>query len=176
MRGLKLSLGIVLFCIVILPGSTVGAHVLVTDEEKSTGAILHVIPDDDPIAGKKSTLFFDIQDKIVESDSTVILTITPQRGGESEFVKTAIDGSLVTAEYVFPNQGAYEIRYTVQTDDRDYVFVNSMRVSRGVTLDEIDTSRYVWAEGIVFACGAITALCIIIAWNRRSAIAAQSKF
>ncbi len=176
MRGLVSLLGLGIVCIVAMQGSTVSAHVLVMDEEKSAGAILHVIPDDDPVAGKKSTLFFDIQDKIVANGSAVTLTITPQYGGEREFVKTTIAGSLVTAEYIFPSQGVYEIRYTVKTDSDYYVFVDSMRISRGVALAKFDESRHIWAEAILLACAVAAVLCMIIAWNRRDAIVAQSKF
>ncbi len=48
------------FSIIIFP-SLVTAHVVKSD--KSIGAVLHIDPDDDPIAGEKSTFFFDIKDK-----------------------------------------------------------------------------------------------------------------
>lgn len=39
------------------------AHVLVSDESNTVGAVLHITPDDDPIAGESAHIFFDVQDK-----------------------------------------------------------------------------------------------------------------
>src|SRR5690606_15978623 len=92
----------------ILAGSSY-AHVLVRDTSGSKGAILHIIPDDDPIAGKKATLYFDAQD-VFDDDVRTGLSITRDDNGEAVVVETKRDGSLVTAEYIFPARGVYNLR------------------------------------------------------------------
>lgn len=50
-----------LLILLVIPIGTADAHVLKSDG--SVGAILHVSPDDDPIAGVQTDFFFEIKDK-----------------------------------------------------------------------------------------------------------------
>lgn len=54
--------------VLILPAS-VSAHVLITDKNNQIGSVLHITPDDDPIAGQPSALYFDIESKNVSTDN-----------------------------------------------------------------------------------------------------------
>ncbi len=51
----------IVICLLFLKVPTVSAHFLATDN--NIGAILHIDPDDDPIAGSPSTIFFEFKDK-----------------------------------------------------------------------------------------------------------------
>lgn len=145
------------------------AHVLVTDQTGKNGAILHIVPDDDPIAGKEATLFFDTQNNLLEDTSKVSLTISRDGSGESVSVETKVDGSLVSVNYTFSTQGVYQLRYEIN----GYVFEQSIRVSRGST-DTVINTQHTWAEGLLIGCGVLLASLVIVAWNRRKDIARQS--
>lgn len=154
--------------------TSVSAHVLITDTTQSHGAILHIIPDDDPIAGQESTLYFDTQARLLGgNENTSSLTITDQ-SGEQVVIATAIDGTLITAAYTFPAQGVYQLTFTVRSAGKTYTFEHSQRVSRGTVGSALDTPSYVWAEalGIVSTLG-LTGLVLIIIRHRKR-IAQQS--
>lgn len=85
--------------------TSVSAHILQTDG--SIGAIMHVNPDDDPIAGAPSTFFWEFKDttnqfKIENCDCTVSIL---QNG------KTIDEEPLTTPDftYTFPEKNVYQI-------------------------------------------------------------------
>lgn len=173
---MKYIVGIVIavFAVVML-AHTASAHVLVTDQTGSNGAILHIVPDDDPIAGKQAMLFLDTQKDLLNSTSSVTLTISSEvHGQESATVK--IDGALVTAQYIFPSQGVYTIRFDITTNGVAHVFEQNLRVSRGVVSGTHETGNHAWAEGLLIGCGVLFLALGIIAWNNRKGIARQSIF
>lgn len=151
------------------------AHVLIRDISGSKGAILHIIPDDDPIAGKKATIFFDMQNT-TNSIHKATLDITRQNSHETVSVKTALDGSLITADFIFPRQGVYLLKYQIEVGSETYIFEQSTRISRGVAVGAVDKTRHTWAEGLLVACGTVFAVLLIVAFNRRRDILEQSKF
>lgn len=173
----KLSLvtlaGLISFA--LLPVQNAFAHVLVRDTSGSKGAILHIIPDDDPIAGKRATLFFDMQND-AKNVSKITLDITQQGYDKSVSVKTSLEGSLVTADFTFPSQGVYLLKYRVDVDGKTYIFEQSTRISRGAIIGSVERRHRTWAEGLLAACGISLAALIIIAFNRRHDIAKQSTF
>lgn len=152
---------------------TTAAHVLITDDSRSKGAILHIIPDDDPIAGEKAVLYFDTQGGLLSDDAKVSLSIRDSGGDETQVV-TKTDGSLVTAEYTFPVQGVYQLQYTVQATGKTYEFSQAQRVSRGDVGSALDKPSYAAAEIGVLASALGLVLLLIVAFNRRHSIAAQS--
>lgn len=158
-----------------LQTNSVNAHVLVTDETKQRGAILHIIPDDDPIAGQLSTIYFDIQ-TTQQAISDASVTIRSQKG-QAETVNVEIDGSLVIAEYTFPYQGLYSLEFMINSgDDISYTFTYSQRVSRGVSESALDRPTHAWAEALFIASSALFVFLVILAINRRRTIAVHSKF
>jgi hypothetical protein len=175
MKKLLLLSAVVFVGIVSVPVQNAYAHILVRDSSESKGAILHIIPDDDPIAGKKATLFFDMQNDI-NGTNKVTLNITRQSSHESVPVETALDGSLITADFTFPSQGVYLLKYQIEVDGEIYVFEQSTRISRGVAVGTVDKVRHMWAEGLLMACGVIFAVLCIVAFNRRRDILEQSRF
>ncbi len=162
--------------LVVLQADSTNAHVLITDETQTKGAILHIIPDDNPIAGKPATLFFDTQGGILNDTSEVVLTIMRKDTSESSTVETKRDGSLVTADYAFPAQGIYKLRYDIVSDATQYSFVQTTRISRGIIAEPVLASRYIWAEALLIACGVGTMLIAILVFNRRRLIMDQSSF
>lgn len=170
----KLILGLFLFTFMFVPAHSVSAHVLVTDETNTNGAILHINPDDDPIAGEQATLYFDAQNQLIKPDSSVVLTIKDADGNE-QVVETEISSSLVTANFIFPRQGVYDISYVLINNGNTYIFKKSQRVSRGVTGGASFNQTYAWAEALLVLSGVSFVLLLILAFNRRKEIAEQSK-
>ena len=151
------------------------AHVLIHDTGGANGAILHIVPDDDPIAGKKATLFFDMQAR-AGKDTKVNLTIRREGADEAVPVKTSLDGSLATADFIFPSQGVYYLEYEVKSANTVSLFKQSTRVSRGTVVGAVNKPRHGWAEGLLVACAGIIAALAVVAFNRRHDIAKQSRF
>lgn len=171
----KLAVIAGLLASIIMPVQPVFAHVLITDGTKTKGAILHIVPDDDPIAGQQATLYFDAQDRFMASDSSIQLSIRDAAGNE-KIVKTKLDGALVTATYTFPAQGVYNLAFTVTSNGKTYVFSHVQRVSRGATASAVDRPVHTWAEALLFVSGVGFALLAIVAYNKRKDIAKQSTF
>ena len=151
------------------------AHVLIHDTSSTNGAVLHIVPDDDPIAGKKATLFFDMQAR-AGKDTKVNLTIRRDGADKAVPVKTSLDGSLVTTDFVFPSQGVYHLEYKVKSKDSISLFRQSTRVSRGTIIGTTYKPRYGWAEGLLVLCITTIVVLGIVAFNRRHEIAKQSTF
>lgn len=167
---------LVMFSFSLFVGQRAYAHVLVTDQTGKKGAILHIVPDDDPVAGKNSTLFFDLQDDLLDDEGKVTLSIAQTGKNKPIKVKTKKDGSLVTASYIFPHQGVYFIRYDIKTLGFNYTFHQTTRVSRGLVAETLEKPRYTWAEGLLVGCGVSLLCLVILAWNHRKGIIRQSTF
>ncbi len=158
---------------------TAHAHVLLTDDSGQTGAILHINPDDDPVAGEPSTLFFDIQNQSFSSHAhQVSLTVTDEEGVAAD-VPVSVANSSASATYIFPAQGAYRITLSAAADGaataHAHTFTHTQRVSRGAAGSVLDKPVHVWAEaGIVASvCGLL--VLAIVTFNRRKEIADCSK-
>lgn len=107
---------IVLFFFLILTQPAV-AHTLQTDG--TIGAVLHISPEDDPIAGDISSFFFEIKDTAdnftsrlcectvtIEKNSKILLT-------QPVFQDTNEDNQTnLTMIYTFPETGIYKITLT----------------------------------------------------------------
>lgn len=165
----------ILFMVIFMP-QIASAHVLITDEKNSTGAILHITPDDDPIAGQEATIYFDTQNRLPSHRNDSITLEIIDSFGERKAVDTKISGNLATATYVFPSQGAYELLFTVTADNETHIFKHSQRVSRGTSGDPLNRPTYAWAEISLIVCGSLFLVLFIVAVNNRKDIAVQSKW
>lgn len=158
----------------LVTGQPASAHVLISDETGSKGAILHIIPDDDPVAGQKATLFFDTQNDLLSDRSNVKLTIKND-SGEQVDVPTKTSGSLATADYLFPAQGHYTLTYAIAANGKTVTFVQSQRVSRGTIGSALDRPTYTWAELLTIGSSIGLALLAVAMINHRKEIAQHSK-
>ena len=171
----KIIIAVLILAVLLIPAEQVSAHVLVTDGSKTQGAILHIIPDDDPVAGERATLYFDMQNKLGGRAKRVTLSIVNTQGVKDE-VDVTRSGTLATASYTFATQGVYDLTYTVNTDETDYVFQQSQRVTRGVAANTMNTPQYAWAEMLLIGGAVSLGILAIVAFNRRKMIARQSTF
>lgn len=160
----------------------VSAHVLLRNEEETIGAVFHANPEDDPIAGQRSELYFDIQDK---NSSVRIpydgydLFITNEAGEEVQ-VETGVSDSTIIAGYTFPSQGLYimTLRSQPKYDEiQKIVLTDSIRVTRGVVgAGTVPDETHDTAEILLIASGTLFLVLGVTAFNNRRAIIAKSKF
>lgn len=158
--------------LILVPIPT-SAHVLISDTDRQVGAVLHINPDDDPIAGEPSGLFFDIQNTDVSHDNySFSLTVTDS-DGEQTPVPITVSGSTVSASYVFPHQAAYTIVLKAEPTDtamKTLYFEQAQRVSRGVIHGSVSTPTHAWAEMGLVAGGCSLLVIGVIGYNKRKEI------
>ncbi|MCA9338272.1 hypothetical protein KC949_01830 [Candidatus Saccharibacteria bacterium] len=152
------------------------AHVLITDSTHSKGTILHINPDDDPIAGEESNFFLNTQDLNTGDGGKIFLTITNLATGENRQVNAPIIQKSAKLDYTFPTQGVYNLVFTVKSKTQQYKFSYDLRVARGLNLNNTKNTYRAWAD-ILAICSTIGIVVIlIIALNRRRDISKQSTF
>ena len=82
------------------------AHVVESDQ--SIGAVLHIDPDDDPIAGEVSTFFFDIKDKTGRfQENNCLCKLRIQQDGQTLYEELFNQPGGGT--YTFPSRGIYAV-------------------------------------------------------------------
>ena len=111
---MKKILFIFLLSISFAPTAIVSAHVLKTDG--TMGAVLHVDPNDSPVAGKSSSIFFDLKDSsgkftIENCDCTVSVA----QNGKTIFDRKIV--SLAPVSFTFPEIAVYDVRMTGAAKD-----------------------------------------------------------
>lgn len=169
-RILLYTAGIITPLFLLLNTPIANAHVLITDTTEQIGAILHVQPDDDPIAGTEDTLFFDIQNKnLPETISNINLTITDAQG-KTQVIPTTSRKNTVSAKYTFPAQGLYTLTLSLQSAQTPYQFVHAQRVARGSIPSDESSPRFIWAEITLVVTGCVALGLLILYCNRRSSV------
>ncbi len=146
------------------------AHVLIQDDSKSVGAVLHVNPDDDPIAGKASELSLELQTILPVQRAT--LTISD--GQSMQTVPLTAANTAASGHYTFPSQGVYGLTFTTATANKTYSFHFTQRVSRGVN-GQMPRQTHAWADIMLIACGSLLAVLLVLAVVRRVIIVRNSK-
>lgn len=164
---------IIFLCLLLclaLP-SPARAHVLLHDPQRKIGAVLHVTPDDDPVAGEPSSLVFDIQDQTVTSEAYSFTLQISDSLGSSEVVPISTSGTIISASHSFPAQGLYHIELRadpVETSKQAFTLNHSQSISRGITTTSPLPASHTFAEiGLIAsACGLI--VLGILFWNNRA--------
>ena len=147
-----------IFCLVLFTPAAAQAHVLQRDSSGKIGALLHITPDDNPIAGEQSNIYIDLQ-PLPPGELTVVLEITTA-GGSSEAVAAELVGSGARAQHTFPAQGVYELRLTITSNSDTYALAFTQRVSRGVGSADVQQTHS-WAEAVLFV-GAAAAIILAV--------------
>ena len=152
------------------------AHMLLKDAAGEKGTILHITPDDDPIAGERTSIVFEVQDTSSDKRSTTAKLAIIDDQDHTTNVPARVQGKTVTAAYIFPRQGLYTLVLSIQQGDTStHRFTESQRVSRGVINSATVYSPPLWA-GAGLLCTVMTAIAVtIIAFSRRKAINTYSK-
>lgn len=157
----------------ILLGSSARAHVVIKDQTNTYNSILHITPDDDPIAGKISQLFFDIQGLKIKEDSQPTLEIKGDNA--HDIIDTKVDKNFVSADYTFKNTGLYKLKLTIESaDDEAFIFEYSQRIVRGEGAEGLD-ARHAWAEIIMVAASTGLLVLATVAFSKRKRILDKNK-
>lgn len=162
--------------LVLQSTSNISAHILIADESGRYGAVLHILPGDDPAVNEPAQLFFDIKGDDFRADTYEFSLVIRNENGESiDTVIGNVGATSVQAETVFPARGVYKIELVGEKKPGDrLVFRHTQRVVRGDGGGVNASSRYIWAEvGLVAAITGIIAI-VIIMISRRVAIAAYT--
>jgi hypothetical protein len=175
----KLIAGMVLLGLILLPVSA-KAHVLIADTGRQTGAVLHVTPDDDPIAGKPSDLFFELDASKISSTTHALTLSAANSTGAQTSIPAHARGNTVSAAYTFPSQGVYTISLAaepLQPGEQRYEFSHTQRISRGTALAaQPKAPQHDWAYAAVVASTSVMVVLGIVAYNKGNDIIAYSKF
>lgn len=158
----------------------VQAHVLFVDKNTNVAAVFHSNPNDDPIAGENSELFFDIQDasssvRIPYSGYDLMVT---NETGERTTISTTASGTSVKAEYVFPSQGLYKLSLRSQPKYDQFqkvVIEGSLRINRGIGSSQVVQSNALPTTGLIVSLTALAMLAIVFS-NNRQLISRKSTF
>lgn len=108
---LKISLVTLYFAYLYFP-SSIFAHE--TESSNGIGAILHIDPGDAPIAGQKSTLFFEFTDMEGKLDlNNCLCSLQITKDGQEVFKQEftgmpGTEGTSGTFDYTFPQAGVYK--------------------------------------------------------------------
>lgn len=134
------------------------------------GAVLHVTPDDDPVAGELSGLVFDIQDQSVTNKTYSFALQIIDLSGNSQIIPISINNSVISASHIFPAQGLYRIELRgdpVNTAEQPLTFTHSQLISRGSILTHRPSPKFALAEiGLVTSSCGLAVLGILF-WNNR---------
>lgn len=153
------------------------AHMFSKDTMAGSGSVLHITPDDDPIAGEQASLVFDIKDLSAAGKQAVAkLTITDDQNKEA-IVPAHVRDNTVAAEYTFPRQGLYKIALSIEQDDiQTHHFAQSQRVNRGIISSvTVMNSPPLWAVVGATSAGVAAMGVVFAAFIRRKAINNYSK-
>lgn len=176
MHKLLLGTSVVFLCI-CLSYANAQAHVLIKSDDASASAILHVSPDDDPIAGKTATLFFDIQGvSALKNSYDVQLSATDETYTNIVSRTTMRDGG-VLATLTFPAQGLYRLQLELRQKESPFAtttFTHSQRVARGA--GATPPVQHAWADSLRLLSVILLISLGIAAFNNRENILLRSKF
>jgi hypothetical protein len=130
-----------IFSFTVIFSTPVLAHVLKNDG--AIGAILHVTPDDDPIAGEKTDFFFDIKDKQGKfTRQSCDCNVSIFKGEEQLFSQALFasnpdpNSKIAVISFTFPEKNIYKIRVSGSPNTPDafqpFNLEYDLRVARGM--------------------------------------------
>lgn len=152
-----------------LPAS---AHVILRDGE--AGAVLHIAPGDDPVAGLVSGLFYEIKAPGSLAGADTTLTILRQNN-PAEIVPTHLKGDTVAGEYTFPVRNIYTLKLVVRQIgvSKPLIFTHVVRVSRAIKGTAQAVPAPVWAKvGLLLSAWGML-VCVGVFLTRRKTITSK---
>jgi hypothetical protein len=135
------------------------AHVLKTDG--TIGAVLHIDPEDDPIAGQDASIFFEFKDtknqfKVENCNFNVVIT---EDGQELSRQQLADSSSHII--YSFPHKGIYTVTVSGVPNNgsfQQFSLSYDVRVAREGTSTNTSPNHLPWITAGVLALGLPLAL------------------
>ncbi len=169
------------FFIFLFLTQSVEAHILKTDE--NIGAVLHIDPDDDPIAHEQSSFFFEFKDKENKfkpenCDCTFSITEDKKEIYSQSLFQNNTNPSLASASifYTFPEKNIYQVtiigKPTSPNAFQPFTLLYDIRVdreSKSLSPDQNSTQRnWFIGHGLHFLLGGVVFICVIIALRKKS--------
>jgi len=162
---LKLVLIVLVISNLSLGINVVSAHVLKTDG--NIGAVMHVNPDDDPIAGLDSSFYFEFKDKSGKFDPAKCDCNAVILENGKELFKTAIfaqSASLTSSSFTFnfPEKNVYQLKVIGTANDnsfQNFTLNYDIRVAKDASNE---TNKIISNESIIIIGGIIALIALII--------------
>ena len=89
--------------------SLVSAHVVSRDESSNSGVLVHATPNDDPIVGIQSELFFELEDDTLSTKNFIYTIQVVSPDYKKEPITTYVLGDkTIGAKYTFQQIGSYQ--------------------------------------------------------------------
>lgn len=147
------------------------AHTLIPSENGANSVMIHVTPEDDPIAGEPSTFLLTLTDPLDASYETATVKVSSLETKYEKLLTAKIDGRLVSAEYVFPTQGLYRVELNIPSRNlsSSLVFVYTVQVERGVKANANEKRvmpKYI--KGILIIGNALLFVVVLAAFGRKN--------
>jgi len=166
-----LAIGILALLCALIPAQLAFAHVLITDDTGTYGAILHIDPGDNPVAGQPATLILDTQQ--LAGTTTVAIG---DAAGHTTTLATHTVGSMAEVHYTFPSQGVYSLVFTVHSSHHSYIFHQSQLISQGTVAQPLTQPHHQWARALLVTSLAGLGLLVAILLGRWRLITRQSTY
>lgn len=149
------------------------AHVIISDQTKKVGAVLHITPNDDPVAGQFAGLSFDIKsDEDISNWAVQLKVLRPD--DKQDVVDTYTTVNNVYGEYTFRGRGVYGLqleikpKFSINPPTR---FVYYFKINRAVTGKGLAVKPPFWAQaGILVSLWVIAVLTTLVYKYRRQII------
>lgn len=143
----------------LLPTAPASSHTL--ERNDSIGAVLHINPDDDPVAGENTSIFFDVKDQSGKfAASKCVCSFSVNENGR-QIEDKQINGT--TAEYSFPRRAVYIISINGQPrqtgDFQPFTLSYTVRVDKGANAT---TNQRPLVPTIIFAIVALATVGAVI--------------
>lgn len=133
---MKKLCALVLLCLLTVSAHVVSAHVLEFDN--GIGAVLHIEPQDEPIAGQDAGFLFEFQDKNGNFDARACacrLTIMDTQNDQlADMALSASARNAASANFVFPKRGTYTLRLSGSSTNQNAF--SSFELSYTVRVDK----------------------------------------
>ncbi len=154
------------------------AHTLVKDSTNTVGAIYHITPEDDPIAGKTTAIYFEVESKIDLNTSTVNLMISSRTSGFKQDIPVKIHDHTVSALFNFPVRELYFLRLSIVSNDavhKEMTFTSSQQVTHSANDEHSDAIAPAWAKAGLTVTILATIFLFGLGYKRWHLIRQQSK-
>lgn len=171
MRFTALTL-VIVSIIVCGPQVHTYAHVLLREDSGKLSAVLHINPDDDPIAGRVADVFFDLEGRDIRPIDTPVTISVQKPDGSIDVIQRQLDANGdVGLKYTFMVKGTYALRLELSGQDgTPFTLSHTQYVERGQAANS-STLQHPFAELLlVISISAFAILAILGVVNKREII------
>lgn len=139
--------------------------------DSGIGAVLHVDPGDDPIAGEPSKIIFEFKDienrfDLSNCDCKIVVTGEGKEILSQSLKPVALDQKLSSVTpIIFPEKNIYKLKVTgksYQTDFTDFELNYDVRVAKDSQESIISQDKPWWSEHIIYLTSGFLVLAFLV--------------